>query len=93
MDLLFVEYASPFSILDGFIGTGRLVDFIQVFIKKRNERYRWNYYLHNAPYMDMDWEKFNARCEAPDPKNFQTSKEQLETTVGKSFALLGNFEI
>lgn len=93
MDLLFKEYASPFPLLDGFIQTSRMSDFIDVFIDKYNERFRWNYYLHQGQYMDESWKEFNDRLDGKtiSQENLNATPEQLEATVSASWDMMQNF--
>ena len=97
MDLLFHEYASPFLLLDGAIASGRFMEFIDTFEKQRNERSRWEYYIHKLPpWDDTTWEDFNRNLDAQNPSIQETVKmteEQLGTTVKSSFEMLENFEI
>ncbi len=88
MDLLFKRYASPFSLIDGYIQTARFCEFIHGFIEQKAEDDRWEYFLHKV------WDKtYSEFCEA-----LQTSQElqamsdnDIETTVKKSMDILGNF--
>ena len=97
MDALFVEYSNPYDLLDGVISTGRFCDFLDTFEKKRNERQRWEFYIHKLPsWDDTSWEEFNNLLDkeegvVPDVK--RASKEELETTIGTSFDILCNFTI
>lgn len=88
MDTLFKRYACPFSLLDGYIQTGRMCEFIQAFIKQKQEDDRWELYLHKV------WDKsYSEFCEA-----LQTSQElqamsddDIEATIKQSMNILGNF--
>jgi hypothetical protein len=97
MDLLFHEYASPFLLLDGVIATGRFMEFIETFEKQRNERSRWEYYIHKLPpWDDTTWEDFNNNLDAQNQSNqaiVKMTEEQLETTIKTSYNVLENFEI
>lgn len=97
MDLLFHEYASPFLLLDGAIASGRFMEFIDTFEKQRNERSRWEYYIHKLPpWDDTTWEDFNKNLDAqnqPIQTEVKMTGEQLETTVKSSYDMLANFEI
>lgn len=92
MDLLFSEYASPFTLLDNVIETGRFLEFIQTFEEQRNVRQRWEYFLHKLPsWDDTTWEEFNEKLDAQSMDWTPISKEQLETTVLDSASILQNF--
>jgi hypothetical protein len=88
MDLLFKRYASPFSLIDGYIQTCRLCEFIHAFIEQKTEDDRWEYFLHKI------WDKTYAEfCEALQTSQGlqEMSEEDIETTVKKSMNILGNF--
>ena len=96
MDLLFKEYASPFLLLDEVISSGRFVEFIETFEKQRNQRQRWEYYIHKLPPWDeRTWDEFNDELDRHNQSS-QTevmTEEQLETTIKKSHKMLENFEV
>jgi hypothetical protein len=88
MDLLFKRYADPFSLMTGYIQTGRLREFIRNFIEQKQEDDRWEYFIHKV------WDKsYPEFCEAlqtsQDLQNM--SEDDIETTVKKSMNILGNF--
>lgn len=94
MDLLFNEYASPFVLLDEVIPSGMFCEFLETFQKQHQERQRWNYFINKLPpWDDTSWDDFNRRLDEQEGiNNIPTaSKEQLETTVNKSFEILQNF--
>jgi hypothetical protein len=97
MDLLFHEYASPFLLLDGVIASGRFMEFIDTFEKQRNERSRWEFYIHKLPpWDDTTWEDFNNNLDAqnqPNQTDVNMTEEQLETTIKDSYNTLKDFEI
>ena len=89
MGLLFKKYADPFSLMNGYIQTSRMCEFIQAFIKQKTEDDRWEYFLHKI----WDNRSFDEFCQ-----NLQTSQdlqemsdEDIETTIKKSMNILGNF--
>ena len=65
MDLLFVRYASPFILLDSFITTNSLNDFVNDFfnfvIEERNEKSQWEFFLHKV--YDKSWSEFSYDIE------------------------------
>lgn len=88
MDLLFKRYASPFSLLDGYIQTGRFCEFINEFYRQKVESDRWEYYLHKV------WDKsYTEFCETLQvSQDLQTMSETaMETTIQESMNILGNF--
>ena len=88
MDLLFKRYASPFSLLDGYIQTGRMCEFIQAFYEQKKEDDRWELYLHKV------WDKtYSEFCEAlQTSQDLQAmSDDDIEATIKKSMNILGNF--
>ena len=88
MDLLFKRYANPFSLLDGYIQTSRLCDFIDAFHKNKIEDDRWEFFLHKV------WDKgYTEFCEALQvAQDTQAmSEDDMEATVRKSMDILGNF--
>lgn len=88
MDLLFKRYADPFSLLNGYIQTSRFCEFINAFCEQKIEEDRWEFYLHKV------WDKsFTEFCDALQvSQDLQDmSDDDMETTVKKSMAILGNF--
>ena len=88
MDLLFKRYADPFSLMNGYIQTSRMCEFIQAFIEQKTEDERWEYFLHKV------WDKtYSEFCEALQTSQDlqQMSDEDIEMTVKKSMNILGNF--
>ena len=88
MDLLFKRYASPFNLLDGFIMTNSLADFIDDFLKFIEEEYQektqWEFFLHRA--YDESWSDFCKRL-----KPTENKKIDLGATLTKSHDMLKNF--
>lgn len=73
MDLLFREYADPFSFLDQCIRCGKLCEFLQTFYKKHDEKLRWEFYIHKLSPMDeRSWIEFNHDLD------FGTTMETME---------------
>lgn len=88
MDLLFKRYADPFSLMDGYIRTGRLCDFINALAKQKQEDERWEFFLHKV------WDKsYPDFCESLQvSQDLQAmSDDDIETTIQKSMNILGNF--
>lgn len=88
MDLLFKKYASPFSLLTGYIQTNRLCDFVDHFCEQKVEDDRWEFFLHRV------WDKsYKEFCDALKVTQdlYAMSDKDIETTVQKSMEILGNF--
>lgn len=95
MDLLFHRYANPFILLDGFIMTSSLHQFIYDFYKMLNEdrveRSEWEFFLHKV--FDQSWDEFKESI-APTNKvenvdfdlgaTFKKSKNMLKDFTPKS---------
>ena len=88
MDLLFKRYADPFSLLDGYIQTSRMCEFIQAVIEQKAEDDRWEYFIHKV--WDKSYPEFCAMLETSQGLQ-QMSNEDIETTVKRSMNILGNF--
>ena len=88
MDLLFKRYADPFSLLNGYIQTGRFSEFIRSFCERQTEDEMWEYFLHKV--YDKSYADFKATLQTS--QDLQTmSDADVETTVKNSMAILGNF--
>ena len=88
MDLLFKRYADPFSLVDGYIQTGRFCEFIAAFYSHQNESDRWEFFLHKV------WDKsYTDFCESLRvSQDLQSmSGTTIEATIQKSMDILGNF--
>lgn len=89
MDSLFKRYADPFSLLNGYIATGRLSEFINTFAKCKLEDDRWEFYIHRV--WDKSWDDYKADLE--NTWNNQTlSKDEIETTVNMVADIMKNFK-
>lgn len=88
MDLLFKRYASPFSLVDGYIQTSQFCEFITAFCEQKTEDDRWEYFLHKV--WDKSYSEFcNALQSSQDAQ--EMSESEIEATVKKSMNILGNF--
>lgn len=88
MDLLFVRYADPFSLLDGYIQTSRFCEFINVLCKRKDRDDRWEVYLHKV--WDKSFAEFNESLNVTQAQQRMTEFD-VETTVKTSMDILGNF--
>ena len=89
MDLLFKRYADPFSLVNGYIQTGRFREFVFHFAKSQGEDDRWEFFLHKV------WDKsYTDFCRALDTSqgNQRMSDEDMEATIKKSMDILGDFK-
>ena len=85
MDLLFVRYASPFILLDGFILTNSLNSFVDDFFDFVREDNEWEFFLHKV--YDQSWSEFSN--EILQEKNQKPI--DLGATLMKSKNMLNNF--
>ena len=88
MDLLFKRYASPFVLLDGYIQTSRMCEFIHALIEQKEEDDKWEYYIHKV--WDKSYPDFCSSLQTSQGMQGM-SNEDIETTVKKSIDILGNF--
>lgn len=94
MDLLAKRYASPCFVLSGYIGTGRLCEFIREFSKieqeEREEKAMWDYFMHRMPFYEGSFNDFveETKCN----REHQTiSDEAFKTTLNHTNEILRNF--
>ena len=96
MDLLFKEYADPFSLLDTVIPNRMFVDFLTTFYEKHDERLLWEIYLHKLSVWDQrSWEEFKHDMKfgtAPQEQQIPSDQE-IEGIVKNSYAILKDFRI
>ena len=88
MDLLFKRYASPFSLMDGYIQTSRMCEFIRAFVEQKTEDDKWEYFIHKV------WDKsYSEFCEVlrTSQELQELSEDDIEATIRKSMNILGNF--
>ena len=85
MDLLFKRYASPFLLLDNLLLTNSLSDFIDDFLKFKQENEQWEFFLHKI--YDKSWKEFMDEIEMFN----DNSKVDLGATLIKSKNMLNNF--
>lgn len=89
MDLLFKRYASPFPLMDGYIRTSRLCEFIHTFIEQKKEDDKWEYFLHKV-WGNTSYAEFCETLQTTQELQ-ELSNEDIETTIQKSMNILGNF--
>ena len=89
MDLLFSRYASPFVLLDNFLLTNSLSDFIDDMFKlineERKEKTQWEFFLHKV--YEKTWKEFI------DEINISNEEKEIDlgATLRKSKDILKNF--
>ena len=88
MDLLFKRYASPFSLLDGYIQTSRLREFIDAMCKQKAEDDRWEYFLHKV--WDQNYPDFVKSTQTAQTLHNMSEKD-VEKTIQESMNILQNF--
>ncbi len=88
MDLLFKRYADPFSLLNGYIQTGRFCEFIDAFFEQKIEDDRWEYFLHKV--WDKSYQEFKEMMQTSQGLRGMSDAD-IETTVQNSMHILGNF--
>lgn len=88
MDLLFRRYADPFSLLTGYIQTSRFCEFINTVCEQKIEDDRWEFYLHKV--WDKTYTEFRDALQVSQDLQAM-SESDMEATVKKSMAILGNF--
>jgi hypothetical protein len=94
---VFREYHDPVSLLDHMVQQGRLYNFLKVYQKKQEEKFRWDIYIHKlGPLDDRSWDQFNfdldravSAQQEPEP----VSEEDLIDTVRNSYKILKNFKM
>lgn len=91
--MLFQRYASPMVILDKMIQAGRLTEFIQEFVKIRNQELedqtRWEFWLHKV--FDMTFKDFLSKTEQAQETNEILPDEVLQATVQESRGIINGF--
>lgn len=88
MDLLFKRYASPFSLLTGYIQTARFAEFVRTFCEQKIEDDRWEFFLHRV--WDKSYDEFCESLQVSQDLQ-EMSDADMEATVKKSMDILGNF--
>lgn len=92
MDLLFQRYADPFSLINGFIQTGRFEDFVIRFVETTNaekeEKSNWEFFLHKV--FDKSYKEFKESITV-DRGTAQMSENEMEATVRNTLNILGGF--
>ena len=92
-DMLYQRYSNPTVLLNQFIETGRLDEFVLEFIDIRNqemkEKVQWEFYLHRVH--DMTWDEFTNINEQPEEQ--EADMDKVEAQVKASIGILENFRV
>lgn len=95
MDLLFREYASPFSLLDVVIPAGRFTEWLDHFLAAHKEKVQWEYWLHRE--FEKTWADYLNECEAAEKTTADLNRmaswnrSDIETTIKTSYFMMQNF--
>lgn len=93
MDLLYQRYASPFSIMSGYIRTCRFEEFVNSFIdavnQDREDQTAWDFYLHKV-WSEISYADFRAEMEVTKSNREMTNREMIEI-IKQSNSILDNF--
>lgn len=80
-------------ILNQMIRTGRFTEFVQEFIRIKNEELsvqtRWEYWLHRV--FDMSFEEYMAKCDSTPETEETIPDEVLQATVQESMGIISGF--
>lgn len=87
--MVFKKYASPFLLLDNYIKTNRLLEFVLNFIDKDNEERVYDIWLHKVH--DKTYEDFKNEV-MTQSKVQATTKEEMSVVVNKNMNLLEDFK-
>lgn len=97
MDMMFSRYANPMQLLGQMVKGQRLTEFVNEFIKIRNEdlegQTQWEFWLHKV--FDMTYQEFLSKIDGQTSErssNEETpSKQELEAIVNASWGTLNSF--
>lgn len=91
--MLFSKYGSPLVLLDRMIATRRLSEFVNEFVKIRNEdteeQTAWEFWLHRV--YDMPYKDFMSRMNSRKEYEELPSQDALESTVKESWGIINSF--
>ena len=95
MDLLFREYASPYSLLYAVIASGRFTEWIDQFLEGHKEKVQWEHWLHKI--FEQTWSDYLEEFKNQEKtqvilKNTASwKKSEVETTIQNSYNMMQNF--
>lgn len=91
--MLFSKYSSPLILLDMMIATRRLAEFVNEFVKIRNEdteeQTAWEFWLHKV--YDMTYKEFVSQMNNRKEYTEIPSQIALESTVKESWGIINSF--
>lgn len=91
--MLYHRYSFPLMLLDQYVETGRLCEFVLEFINIKNEemkdKVRWEFYLNRVH--DMTWEEYWNLAEKPEVN--EADMDKIEDQVKKSMNILESFKM
>lgn len=91
--MLFKRYASPMTMLDKMIQTGRFLEFVCEFIQIQNDEMmdqtRWEFFLHKV--FNMTFQEYLAQTEGTDGAGDMMTQDALEATVKESVGIISGF--
>lgn len=92
--MLFKRYANPMIILEQMIRTQRFSEFINEFVRIRNEeledRTQWEFWLHKV--FDKTWAQFIEAVEGnKSVEEKMPTQDELERTVNESKKIFNDF--
>ncbi len=89
MDLLFKRYASPFLLLDQYISSRMLCEFIIDFMNIQNEEVMWEVWIHKI--FEQSFDEYKEKVFTQARNAVKPTKQQLETTIRTSQQILNSF--
>ena len=95
MDLLFREYASPFSLLDAVIASGRFTEWIDQFLEGHKEKIQWEHWLHKI--FEQTWSDYLEEYKNQEKTQIDLmttvswEMSDIETTIQNSYDMMQNF--
>ena len=92
-DMLYQRYSNPTMLLNQFIESGRLDEFVLEFVDIRNqemkEKIQWEFFLHKVHH--MTWEEYANATEQPESN--EADMDKVEAQVKESMNILQNFRV
>lgn len=91
MDMVFHRYTSPMVIMDKMILTGRFTEFVNEFVKIRNEELedqtKWEFWLHRV--VDQSFKDFLEKTSEREAEII--TEDIAKNTVKESWSILQGF--
>lgn len=89
MGMLFNKYASPFTLLNGYIRTGRFCEFVETICAEKIEADKWEFFLHKIK--DMNFDEFCNNLQKNNEVESMTEEEMSEI-VKQSMQILHGYK-